>query len=254
MSFFEKYFVRPILQREGFNIVNTTAYALLFLAFSFLSYNLLKRLKIKIDLFLALSITPFILSAAIIRVLRDANILEGYLFVTPIIWLLFFFIITSFLILSRLLQERLKIPYYKFMFISGFAVFSFLLGMIRINNPIALLYITIFLLPLMFLLFILKMSKENKAVLGIQTFDSIVTAVSINWFGYEEQHVLPRWIIEISGTAFSFIIVKFLAVYACLLILDKQEDKQFSNFIKLLIAILGLSTGARDLLRLLWYV
>jgi len=254
MSFFEKYFIRPIMEREGFNIVNTTVYALLFLLFATLSYNLLKRLKIKTDFFLSLSIAPFVLSAATIRVLKDANILKSYIFVTPIIWLLSFFIIIFLLTISYFLQLKLKIPYYKFMFLFGFTIFSFLLGTIKIYNLTALLYIIAFIIPLMLLLLILKTSKENKIVLGIQTFDSIVTAISITWFGYEEQHVLPRWIIQTTGTAFSFIIVKFLTVYICLLILDKYEDKDFSNFIKLLIAILGLSTGTRDFLRLLWSV
>jgi len=100
----------------------------------------------------------------------------------------------------------------------------------------------------------MKDSIENKIVLGLQTFDSIVTAVSLQWFNYEEQHVLPRLIIEAARTPFSFVLVKFFAIYASLKIIDMYEDKELGNFVKMLIAILGISTGLRDFLRLIWGV
>lgn len=254
MDFFKKYFINPIIYKEGYNIINTSAYALLFLLLSLFSYKILKKNKIKIDFNLAVAITPFILSAIIIRVLNDANMIKGHVFVTPNIWILSLFVIISIIALSRLFEKTFRIPYHKIMFIFGFCIFSFLLGLIQINNYTALFYTALFLLPLIFIIFILKTSTENKFVLGIQTFDSIVTAVSITWFGYVEQHVLPRLIISSTGTAFSFVFVKFLVVYVSLLILDKCEDRDFAKFIKLLIAILGISTGGRDFLRLLWGV
>jgi len=254
MSFFEEYFVNPIVHREGYNIINTTAYAILFLLFSMLAYKILKKLKIKTDFTLAVAITPFILSAIIIRVLNDAGIIKGYIFVTPNIWILSFFIIISIIAISHIIQKKFNVPYYKTMFVFGFSIFSFLLGTIKINNAIALIYIVALLPPLIFMLLALKTSTENRVVLGIQTFDSIVTAVSIEWFGYVEQHVVPRVIINFTGTAFSFVLVKFLVVYISLMIIDKNDDEDFNKFIKLLIAILGLSTGGRDLLRLLWGV
>ncbi|MBU5687958.1 MAG: DUF63 family protein [Candidatus Aenigmarchaeota archaeon] len=253
-SFFEKYFVEPIIQKEGYNIVNTLFYSFIFILFAFLTFELLKKLKVKINRELFLAITPFILSFIVLRVLKDAGILTSYVFVTPNIWLLSFFSIIIFLSLSILVERKFKIPYYKMMFITGFIILSFLLGMIQIKNILAIIYIIPFLFVLILLLTLIKDSVENKFTLGIQIFDSIVTAVSINWFGYEEQHVLPRIIIEKTGTPFSFIFVKFFVVYISLKIIDQHEDKQLSNFIKLLIAILGLATGLRDLLRLLWYV
>jgi uncharacterized membrane protein len=253
MSFFEKYFINPIIFKEGYNIINTTFYALLFLLFSFFAFNLLKKMKIKINLYLIISITPLILSAIIVRVLNDADILKGYIFVTPNIWILSFFIIVLFLLLSYFFEKKFDIPYYKIMFISGFSIFSFLLGTVKINNYLALLYTIAFLLPTILIILFLKLSLENKLVLGIQTFDSIVTAISVTWFGYTEQHVLPKFIIETTGTAFSFILVKFSLVYISLFIIDisTKEDKEFSNFTKLLIGILGISTGGRSFLRLL---
>ncbi len=251
-DFIKKYFLNPIIYKEGYNFVNTLFYSIIFVLFALFSYNLLKKLKIKINLGLILSIIPFILSAIIIRVLRDANITKGIIFVTPFIWFFSFILIISTILLSYLIQKKTGVPYYKIMFLIGFLMFSVFLPFIKINNVKALLYVFSFTFLLIIILILLKESIENKLVLGLQTFDSIVTAVSIEWFGYIEQHVLPRLIIEKTGTAFSFIFIKFILTYICLKLLDNQEDKEFSNFLKLLIAILGLATGGRDLLRLLW--
>ncbi|MEM5777358.1 MAG: DUF63 family protein [Candidatus Aenigmatarchaeota archaeon] len=253
-SLFEKYFIDPIIHREGYNIINTFVYSLIFVFFAAITFEFLKKLKIKVDWKLAFSITPFVLSSVIIRVLKDAEIVFGYIFVTPNIWFIAFIFIMLNLFISVFIEKKFKIPYYKIMFISGYIIFSSLLGLIQINNLIALFYVLPFLLFLSLLLFFIKNSIENKIVLGLQTFDSIITAVSIQWFGYEEQHVLPRLIIQVSGTPFSFIIVKFFVIYFSLKIIDKYEDKEIGRFLKLLIAILGLSTGMRDFLRLIWGV
>ncbi|MEM5799661.1 MAG: DUF63 family protein [Candidatus Aenigmatarchaeota archaeon] len=251
-GFFEKYFINPIIHREGYNIINTFTYSLIFVFFAALTFNFLKKLKIKVDWRLAFSISPFILSSIIIRVLRDAEIVSGYIFVTPNIWLLTFIFIILNLSIFVFIEKKFKIPYYKIMFISGYIIFSMLLGLIQINNLRAVFFVLPFLLSLFLILFFIKNSVENKIVLGLQTFDSIITAVSIQWFSYEEQHVLPRLIIHISGTPFSFTIVKFFVIYFSLKIIDKYEDKEMGKFLKLLIAVLGISTGMRDFLRLIW--
>ncbi|MEM0473391.1 MAG: DUF63 family protein [Candidatus Aenigmatarchaeota archaeon] len=254
-SFFHQYFVQPILQKEGYNVVNTFAYAILFIILSYLTFNFLKTLKIKIDYFLAFSISPYIISGVIVRVLNDAGIIKGYIFVTPNIWLLFFTIILLAIIASSLAERKFKIPYYKTMFLFGFIILSFLLGMVKINNFLALWYFLAFFIPAAVLISLVKFSIENKIVLSLQALDSIVTAIAITWFGYTEQHVLPRILIEKTNTAFSFVIVKIAVIYFALKLLDDYEkDKEFNFYIKLLIAVLGLSTGLRSLLRLLYGV
>lgn len=254
-GFFQEYFIKPIIQREGYNIVNTFAYAILFIVLSYLTFNFLKSLKIKIDFFLALAISPYILSGVIIRVINDAGIIKGYIFVTPNIWLLFFTIILLSIIISYIIQQKFKIPYFKTMFLFGFTIFSFLSSMIKINNMLALVYFLLFFVPIMVLIYLIKFPPENKIVLSFQALDSIVTAIAITWFGYTEQHVLPRMLIEKTNTAFSFVIVKIAAIYFALKMLDEYEkDKEFNFYIKMLIAILGLSTGLRSLLRLLYGV
>ncbi|MEM4368349.1 MAG: DUF63 family protein, partial [Candidatus Anstonellales archaeon] len=236
-----------------YNLVNTFTYSFIFILISLLTFKILKKFKIKIDIKLVIAILPFIFSFIILRVLKDADILKSYIFVTPNIWFLSFFCIMISLFLFIFFEKKTQIPYYKSMFITGFIIFSFLLGTIQIKNIFAVFYIIPFVIFLVLILLIIRDSLENKIILGVQTFDSIVTAVSIKWFGYEEQHVLPRFIIEKTGTPFSFILVKFFVIYFSLKVLDKQ-DAELNNFIKILIGIVGVATGMRDLLRLLWFV
>lgn len=252
-EFFYKYFVEPIKLGYGYNIVNTTTYALIFVVFTYLLYKFLKKLKIKINEKFAIAVFPYVSLGVVIRVLRDANILHGYLYMTPNIWFLFSGIIIFAILFSIFLEKKFKLPYYKLMFISGFILLSLFSGMLKITNFTAIFYISLIYLPIIFLLKLVKWSIENKIIFALHAFDSVVTSIAITYFGYYELHVLPRFLIETTGTAFSFIIVKLIAVSSALIILDKySDDKEFNNFIKLMIAILGFVPGSRDFLRLIW--
>lgn len=250
-QFIEEYFINPMKYGEGYNLVNTLVYSFIFIIFAVLTFEIFKRMKIKVDFKLCLAITPFILSFIVLRVLRDAEIVKGYVFMTPFIWLISFLFIISYLLLSKFLENKYGLPFHKFMFISGFILFSFLIGFLNVKNLKAFVYMLPFLIITTIILLKLKETTENKIVLGLHVFDSITTAVSLKWFGYVEQHVLPKLIISITKTPFSFIFVKFLIVYFSLKLIDKNQDREFSNFIKMLIAILGLATGGRSFLRLI---
>ncbi|HDM05832.1 MAG TPA: DUF63 family protein, partial [Candidatus Aenigmarchaeota archaeon] len=67
---------------------------------------------------------------------------------------------------------------------------------------------------------------------------------------YTEQHPLPRFLMSFASP-FSFIPIKLLIVTLVVILLDKYlEEKEFRNYIKLIIGILGAATGLRDFLRL----
>lgn len=252
-NFFYKYFVEPMELGYGYNIVNTAVYALIFVILTYLIYQFFNRLKIKTDKRLAIAIFPYISFGVVIRVLRDANILQGYLFMTPNIWFLFLGITLFAILISVFLERRLSIPYYKTMFTSGFILLSLASGLLQFKNFIAILYISLVYIPILILLRLIKWSKENKIIVALHAFDSVVTSIAVTYFGYYELHVLPRFLIETTGNAFTFVIVKLIVVSSALLILDKySEDKEFNNFIKLMIGILGFATGTRDFLRLIW--
>jgi len=230
-NFFHKYFVEPIQIGYGYNMINTLVYAFLFVFFTYLIYNFLKKLNIKIDIRFILSVTPWIVFGTMLRILEDMGVITSYLLV------------------------KFKIPFFKIMFASGIIFVGIIFPFFRITNFPGLIYFSVWFIPWLMLLKIVKWSVENKIVTLLHLFDATVTFVSLQYFNYFEQHVLPRTIIELTGTPFSFVIVKLVVIVAVLNILDKySDDKEFTNYLKIIIGILGFATGLRDLLRLILLV
>ncbi len=247
-----KYFIEPVLLEYGYNIVNTLVYALVFVFFTYIVYKILRKLKIEIDRRLILSITSWIILGIFVRILEDSGIIKSYLLVTPNIWLIFLFLIILLLLTSKFLEKKYQIPYFKIMFITGVILAALLLPFLKIRNVLGLFYFITWFIPWIIFLKLIRWSTENKTILSLHLFDATATFVSLKYFGYFEQHVLPRTIIELTGTSFSFVIVKFIVIVSVLYILDKySDDEDFTNYLKIVIGILGFVPGLRDLLRLI---
>jgi uncharacterized membrane protein len=251
-DFFYRYFIEPPIVGSGYNIVNTVAYAVVFLIFVLFTGHLLKRAKIKINREFVLASMPFVILGSLVRVMEDSGVLRTYLLVTPIIWVIFFCFFMLMLAGSYYLQKRRGIPYYKTMFVLGVILAGLASGTIRYTNISAALYVIAWLLPFLVVLSFVSWPLENKLVTSAQVFDSVSTFVSLRYFGYSEQHVLPNVIINLTGTPFSFVLVKFAVVVFALIVIDRNsDDEDLKNLLKLSIAILGLAPGVRDLVRLM---
>jgi uncharacterized membrane protein len=249
-DWFNRYFVET---GYGYNPVNTTVYGVLLVIFAYIIYKILKKLQIKVDKRLALSVAPFVVFGSSIRILADAKIISGDLFVTPGIYFLTFGITFLTLLISWKIERKFQIPYHKIMFIVGLILVSPVLGVLKYNNFLGIGYILLYFIPWLIFLKVIPWLKENKIVTGLHVFDGTVTFVSMDYFNYYEQHVLPRYLIDLFGTPLSFIFLKFVVISAVLLFIDRySEDKDFNNFIKLVIGILGAATGIRDFLRLFY--
>jgi uncharacterized membrane protein len=237
----------------GYTIESTTAFAVVLILFVYIIFKILKKLKVRIDKRLSIAILPFVLLGSSVRVLKDAGFLTGCLYQTPGIYFLVFGITFSLLLISLILQRKWQIPYFKIMFIIGLILLSPILGVLRFENLVGFGYVFLWLIPWIVGLWIIPWLLENKIVIGLHLFDATTTFVSLSYFGYYEQHVLPSYLIDFFGTPFSFVVLKFIVLALVLLGIDKfSEDKEFNTYIKLIIGILGASTGSRDLLRLLY--
>jgi len=235
----------------GYTVESTTIFAIILIVFVYLIFWILKFLKIRVDRRLAIAISPYIILGSSLRVLKDAEIIENCLFQTPAIYFFTLGITLSLLIITTIIERKKNIPYYKIMFIIGLFLIGPILGVIQYRNFTGIGYIIAYLIPWTIILKLIPWLKENKVVTGLHTFDGTVTFVSLNYFGYYEQHVLPRYLINLFGNPFSFVILKFMALVIILFIIDRySEDKEFNNYIKLIIGILGAATGTRDFLRL----
>ncbi|OGI15898.1 hypothetical protein A3K63_00865 [Candidatus Micrarchaeota archaeon RBG_16_49_10] len=227
----------------------------MFIAFLFIAERLLKKIKVKIDREFFLAVIPFIVLGAFVRVIEDAGILKSTLFITPFIWILFFGIIIGLLAFSSLIQLKRGIPYYKIMFVLGIFLSGLAAGTLSYTNLISIFYVSAWFAPFVLLFLFLDWSLENKLISLVQLFDAVTTFVSMKYFGYSEQHVLPNLIINFTGTPFSFVLVKLVVVVFALKIIDKHSESQDTkNLFKFSIMLLGLGPGLRDLIRLVAFV
>lgn len=252
------YFLAP--KKTGYDIPKTLTYAVILVIAVYLIFKMLKKLKVKIDRRLALAVLPYVIFGSTLRVLEDLGTVSSVIFVTPGIYFLVASIFLSVLLISLIIEKRKGIPYFKISFVIGLLLMSFSIANLRPTNFYCLFLISVFFFPWILIFFLLKKwGFANRIVASVQMFDASVTFVALNFFGqnilgkigFYEQHVVPTFIINIFGPA-SFIVVKLIAVVLAIVFIDRfAEDKEFGNYLKLVIGILGLATGTRDLLAIL---
>ena len=94
------------------------------------------------------------------------------------------------------------------------------------------------------------LSFENLLIILAHMLDASSTFVALNYYNYFEQHFLPRFFIDIFGPVAMFAL-KLPVILLALYYIDKEmPDNQKRTFLKIVILILGLAPGLRDLLRL----
>lgn len=249
-----EYFLQP--KASGYDVPKTLTYALVLVVAVYGLYLLLKKLGVKSDFRLALAVSPYVVLGSAVRVLEDAGTLpDSFLFVTPMIYVLIFGVTFIVLLASLLAERKFGMPYYKPAFLTGVLILPFALGLLPAANLQAAVPVMLFFAPWLLVFKSIKWNGANKAVASLQMFDSTTTAVAMQFFGYGEQHVLPTAVIGAFGP-FAFVLLKLVAVVAILVTIDKvsagrSESKEFANYLKLVIGILGAATGTRDFVTLL---
>jgi uncharacterized membrane protein len=282
-DFLTEYFINPILANGWFNPFNTLAYSALLILAVFLVYRMLGRMKVKIDDRFALAIIPFILWASTTRVLHDAafsgrlspelnSFYSSPIFPTPGSYIITFALALVTLLVSLLVQRYSGIAYWKTMITTGTAL--------TLVNVILLPVATLFPLwliggvtllwagfffswrPLLSRFGTLPISnyyhvlltRENLLILSAHFLDATATVVALTHFGYVEQHVVPRFLFPYFGP-YAMYLLKALVVLPALWAIDRYaEDRQFRKFLKIVVLILGLAPGLRNLVRLICMV
>jgi len=251
------YFLAP--KKTGYDVPKTLIFATLLVIAVYSIYIMLKKLKVKIDKKLALAVSPFVVFGGIIRVLQDAGVLNSFLFVTPSIYFFVFLIVFFSLLVFLFIEKKKKIPYFKPLFILGLILISFSIPYLKPVNFYGSLQAVVFFLPWLIIFYLLKWSPSNKIVTLVQLFDATTTFVALNFFGrsdlgymgFIEQHVVPTFFINIFGP-FSFVIIKLIVIVSVLLLIDKfSDEKEFNDYLKVIMGILGGATGSRDFIALL---
>lgn len=280
MGVLEEYFLNPILQNGFFNPVNTIVYALILVVAVFIVFRMLFRLGIAIDRKFFYAIFPFIFWGSSTRVLHDAafagvlspelNAFYGSaIFPTPGSYLITFTLALVVLLGSLGVWRVTKIPYWKTMVVVG-TILSLiniaLLPWVEFLSLYLILGFTVFWGGIIFALSLLFKSNffrkrhihlerifsiPNQVILAAHLLDASATFVALTLYGYFEQHVLPRFLFPFFGPI-SMFMLKIVVVLPVLWIIDSySEDKNFKNFLKIVVFILGFAPGLRDLLRLM---
>jgi uncharacterized membrane protein len=280
-DFFNEYFLNPILANGYFNPVNTAVYGVVLVVAVLLVYKLMLRMKVRIDGRFFAAILPFIFWGSTTRVLHDAAFIGRLattelnafysqpFFPTPGSYFITFGLAIAVLLICLGWQRLSKRAYWKPMLAAGLcldAVNVLILPYATFLPLLMVLAATGFWMLLFFLVYrtgvVFKSLKEirrylspvNQAVLGSHFLDAAATFTALTFFGYGEQHVVTNAVIQWLGPV-AFFVLKAAVVLPVLWAIDRWADnKQFANFLKIVVVILGLAPGLRDTIRMIGLV
>ncbi len=253
-EFLVEYYLEPL--GKYYTLPATLTYAALFLIGIYLVYKLCEKLKLKFTESFIKSLLPFILLGGVVRALRDAEIIySGYFFVSPPIYFFIFLLTLTSISISKTISNFTKLEFNKTLLLLGCALLFIHSVFIALKNFVAIGLILFLWFSAVFSIFFLSkffpkiFSSLNSLAISAQLLDGISASVSISLFGYGEQHVVSGFIISLLG-AWSFIPTKFIVSIFAVYMIDKySDDKNFSNFLKFIIIVLGLALGLRNTLR-----
>jgi uncharacterized membrane protein len=220
-EFISRYYVDPIVNDSGYNIVNTLTWALILGICLIGIFKVFKHLRITIDQRFTAGVVCYVLFGSSLRVLEDADIFTPplqYLFITPIIYFVVFFVTVAALLLSvKIYGSRYHLP---------FAAIG--LGLSSVNIIM---------------------------LLGSHLFDASSTMVGIDRLGYHGKHVVENYLVDLTGTGAVMYPLKLIVFIPLLYLIDSEFDEiELADLLKLVILVLGLSPACRNTIRILFGV
>lgn len=274
LQFINTYYLNPIRTDEGYNLVNTFTWAIVLGICIFGVFKLLNKLEVKITPRFIASILPFVLAGSSLRVLEDspADIIHppySYLLITPNIYFLVFVVTVACLWLSIRLQKAGLVKDFHLIFADiGLTWFLANIVILLHFQKVVAGYVPLFVIGagtgLTFVFYLVaKRSKSsiftnplNLSILLAHLMDASSTYVGIDIIkGYYEKHVVPTYLIQLTGTALVMYPLKLIIFIGVIYLLDTQfeDDKQSYNMkmlIKMVILILGLAPATRNTIRM----
>ncbi|MFA5303618.1 MAG: DUF63 family protein [Candidatus Nanoarchaeia archaeon] len=250
-SFFYENFLKGWSSSESYNIFDTMAYAILAIILISLMYKILKG-KAKFNINLLLKILPFIILGSIIRVYADTGVYERFFWtVTPGIWIMMIALFFLSFFLDKLLGKKILMTYLPTILI------LFHLPNFNIVNfkalPLYALFFSISIAPLFLLRKKIPLLSDKLSLAAIMShlFDATSTFVNIDFFGYIEVHIVGGFFTQYFHTGAVMYALKLLVLLPLLYYLNKDPDKEFGNYLKIIICVLGLGPGIRNFITIL---
>lgn len=273
-QFINTYYLDPIRGDEGYNPVNTITWAIILGICVFGVFKLLEKLEVKITPRFIASVLPFVLAGSSLRVLEDspAGIFHppfNYLLITPNIYFLVFAITIGCLWISIRLQKAGLIKDFHITF-AGFGLVWFFINLVILLHfeNIVVPYVPVFVLGagtgITFIFYLVARHFKssiftdplNLSILMVHLMDASSTYIGVDKLGYFEKHVVPTYLINLTGTALVMYPLKLIIFIGVLYLLDTQfeDDERSLNLkvlIKMVILILGLSPATRNTIRMM---
>ena len=271
-DFVYKYFILPIFDRSGYNIVNTVVYAIIAIVALYV-INRKIRGKIAINNDFIVGVLTFVLFGSTLRVVTDSIdtgvfkpvsqihqlVLDshiynyGYFTVTPGIYIL----TAGLLIITMTILYKIKrMDCLKWVGTLLWVPHLLLLlpFMMYLNHALVIAALAV--IPAYVSQLILK-DKKLSAIVLAQATDGAATFYIIDIFSkisgkqYFEQHVFSAAIGNYFGSFISFYLLKVIIGFgAAYLISTEKMDQEDKNFIILVLLIMGFAPGIRDILRM----
>ena len=272
----QEYFIAPLWERTGYNIVNTSVYAIIALAAIYFIYRQFQKQKFEIGKSFWIGALCWVVFGSSLRVITDSvdsgameavggplqqaivqsNIFHYGLFtVSPGIY-----IVTAILfLLAVFIERKIGIKYWAAMAGAVLALFNLLvLVPLMQYAEYALWVLFVASAAAGLAAYFLRLNKiELWCPVFAHALDGAATWTAIDIFGpahgvaYFEQHVFSRFIGEISPLGFGlFFLVKAAFAIAAVKVIDGEKDARLRMLALLVIAIIGLAPGLRDILRM----
>lgn len=273
-QFINTYYLDPIKGDEGYNTVNTFTWAIILGICIFGVFRLLEKLEVKITPRFIASVLPFVLAGSSLRVIEDspAGIFHppfNYLLITPNIYFLVFAITICCLWISIRMQKAGLVKDFHLIF-AGFGLAWFfvnlaiLLHFEKIVVPYVPLFVIVAGIGLTFTFYLVARHFKssiftdplNLSILMVHLMDASSTYIGVDKLGYFEKHVVPTYLINLTGTALVMYPLKLIIFIGVLYVLDTQfdDDERSVNLkvlIKMVILVLGLSPATRNTIRMM---
>ncbi len=274
LQFINTYYLEPIKGDEGYNPINTFTWAIILGICIFGVFKLLEKLEVKITPRFIASVVPFVLAGSTLRVFEDspAGIVHApwsYLLITPNIYFLVFAITIICLWISIRLQRAGLVKDYHVCF-AGLGLIWFLINLtvLLYFQSIVAPHVPIFVIGagtgLTYIFYLVARHFKssiftdplNLSILLVHFMDASSTFIGVDTMGYYEKHVLPSYLIELTGTALVMYPLKLIIFLGVIYVLDTQfeNDERSQNLkmlIKLVIIVLGLSPATRNTIRMM---
>jgi len=220
--------------------------------------------RISLDRDFLLASMPYVLAGILVRALADVWFFprSQWWSITPGVYILAIGMGLVAMLMGILLNKRFGVDYWGFPLIAGVLADGILIYYLvpYIKNPLVIIYpvaIAAFLTGIVY--FVASTTKtgifrkpDNIAIIFAHLLDGSSSFYGIEYYGFLEEHILPRFFIDFAGNAIIMIPLKLLVVLIVLYLLERwyleeeEKDETLYKMLKFVILILGIGPGLRN--------